>query len=94
MTSNEIKLKAPDPNKKYHLEKIASADDPWFKEKEDLQNFIKMVSPSNEVRMYSVPVDTGKVADEDWFEEGLAIIVEGKILALVKIDEFFDCGMF
>ena len=30
----------------------------------------------------------------NWFEEGLAIIVEGKILALVKTDEFFDCGMF
>ena len=94
MTGNKIKLKVPDPNKKYHLEKIVSADDPRFKDKEDLQNFIKMVSPSNEIRMYSVPVDTGKAADDDWFEEGLAIIVEGQILALVKTDEFFDCGMF
>ena len=94
MSSNEIKLKAPDPNKKYHLDKIIDADDDRFKDKANIQQFIKVISASNEIRMYSVPVDTGKAADEDWFEEGLAIIVEGQILALVKTDEFFDCGMF
>jgi hypothetical protein len=94
VNTNEIRLKAPDPNKKYHLEKILNVDDSRFKDKENLQQFIRLLSPNNEVRMYSVPVDIKKAADEDWFEEGIAIIDEGQILALVKIDEFFDCGMF
>lgn len=94
MTSNKIKLKAPDTNKKYHLGKIVGLDDDMLRDNEDIQQFIKIISPNNEVRMYSVPVDTGKASDEDWFEEGLAIIFEEKILALIKIDEFFDCGIF
>ena len=49
MTSNEIKLKAPDPNKKYHLEKIVDKEGDKFKDREDIQQFIKVISPSNEV---------------------------------------------
>jgi hypothetical protein len=31
---------------------------------------------------------------EDWFEDGIAIVRNGEIFLLAKLDEYHDCGVF
>jgi hypothetical protein len=54
---------------------------------------LKILPKEDELQYYSLPLPNvdGTV---DWYEDGVAIVRDGKIIVLAKLDEYHDCGVF
>lgn len=88
-----IRFLVPDNRKKYRLEDIKTINQFPPEERENINALIKMLPQEDQLKYYVAKVsDLNK--DDDWFEDGIAIVRNDEIVILAKMDEYHDCGLY
>jgi hypothetical protein len=77
----------------YSLRKLDGLKTIPKEEHENITMLLKILPKEDELQYYSLPLPNvdGTV---DWYEDGVAIVRDGKIIVLAKLDEYHDCGVF
>jgi len=59
----------------------------------DIELLRRILPAEDELHHYDAP-HSDPLKSEDWFEEGIAIVRDGNILILAKLEEYHDCGVY
>jgi len=83
-----IHFKFPCEGVTYTLREIDSFNAFPKNDHDHISQLQKMLPISDSLKYYVTPTV------EDWFEDGIAIVRNGEIFLLAKLDEYHDCGVF
>ena len=83
-----IHFKFPCEGVTYTLREIVSFNAFPKNDHDHIRQLQQMLPISDSLKYYVTPTV------EDWFEDGIAIVRNGEIFLLAKLDEYHDCGVF
>ena len=83
-----IHFKFPCEGVTYTLREIDSSNAFPKNDHDHIRQLQEMLPISDSLKYYVTPTV------EDWFEDGIAIVRNGEIFLLAKLDEYHDCGVF
>ena len=83
-----INFKLPLDGVIYTLREIDSFNAFPKDDHDHIRQLQEMLPISDSLKYYVTPTV------EDWFEDGIAIVRNGEIFLLAKLDEYHDCGVF
>ena len=88
-----ITFNLPLPNTDYRLRKLDDLKTIPIVEHVNIEMLLKILPNEDELQYYSLPLPNAD-GTVDWYEDGVAIVRDGKIIVIAKLDEYHDCGVF
>jgi hypothetical protein len=88
-----LKFNLPTPHADYTLRELDGLKTIPKDEHENIEMLLKILPKEDELQYYSLPLPNAD-GTVDWYEDGVAIVRDGEIFVLAKLDEYHDCGVF
>jgi len=83
----------PKANVNYRTKALDSCSALYKKHIEDVQALLAILPKGDELCSYDAPLENS-LKNADWHEEGVAVVRDGKVIVLVKLGEYHDCGIY